>query len=124
MADYFADSFAFAAFFEGNARYVRLLRRKKVITSAANLLELYGTLTRRVGRDEARELASAIVPLVVPIPIETVWTAGEFRLEMRRKKQHCSYIDAWGYAAAREFGIPFLTGDPAFRSLEGVEFVR
>ena len=32
--------------------------------------------------------------------------------------------DALGYAAATALEIPFIPGDDAFRSEEGVEFVR
>ncbi len=124
MADYYADSFAFVAFFEGNERYARILRRKQLVTSAMNVLEVYSTLLRRVSSEEARELASTIVPLVAPVPAEVALSAGDFRREMRRRKRDCSYIDAWGYAAAKQLEIPFLTGDPAFRAIANVEFVR
>lgn len=43
---------------------------------------------------------------------------------MRAKGLTCSYIDAAGYAHARRLGLPFLTGDPAFEGIEGVEFLR
>jgi hypothetical protein len=43
---------------------------------------------------------------------------------MRSKGLACSYIDAAGYALARRSGLPFLTGDPAFEGVEGVEFLR
>jgi predicted nucleic acid-binding protein len=124
LADLFADSYALVALLEGNERYVRIFRRKSVATSALNLLEVYSTLLRRLDRTEAKELAGGIVSMVVPVPVEVAFSAGEFRQVMRSRKRDCSYIDAWGYAAAQLLGVPFLTGDPAFRQIEGVEFVR
>lgn len=124
MTDLFADSYALVALLEGNERYVRIFRRRAVGTSALNLLEVYSTLLRRLDRTEAKELAGGIASMVVPVPAEVAFSAGEFRQVMRSQKRDCSYIDAWGYAAAQHLGIPFLTGDPAFRQVEGVEFVR
>lgn len=124
MADYLADSYALVAFLEGNERYGRIFRRKSLSTTALNVLEVYATLLRRVGASEARELCSALLPLAVSVPGEVALAAGEFRHRMRSMRKNCSYIDAWGYSAALDLGIPFLTGDPAFRGVEHVEFVR
>ncbi len=124
MVDLFADSYALVAVLEGNERYVRIFRRKDVVTSSLNLLEVYATLLRRIDPVESRELASGILAMIVPVPPEVAFIAGEFRQSMRSHRKDCSYIDAWGYAAAGNLGVPFLTGDPAFRGVEGVQFVR
>jgi len=124
LVDFLADSYALVAFLEGNERYVRIFRRKLLATTALNVLELYATLLRRLDTAEAREKCAAFLPLAVPVPAEIALTAGDFRHRMRSMKKDCSYVDAWGYAAARHLGIPFLTGDPAFRGIAHVEFVR
>ena len=124
MADLFADSYAIVALFEGNERYVGIFRRGRVVTSAFNVLEVYATLLRRLAPAEAEEKARAILEIVRDIPPEVALDAAQFRHEMRRRKRDCSYVDAWGYAAARSLGLPFLTGDPAFKGIPGVEFVR
>jgi predicted nucleic acid-binding protein len=124
LADLFADSFAIVAFFEGNPRYVRIFQRKRLVTSSLNVLEVYSTLLRRLPQAEAREKAAAVLELLVDVPAEAAFTAGEFRREMRERKRDCSYIDAWGYAASRYFDLEFLTGDPAFKGIPHVEFVR
>jgi len=124
LADFFADSYALVALLEGNERYVRIFRRKAIVTSTLNLLEVYSTLLRRFDRDESRELTAGVTSMIVPVPPEIAYAAGEFRQSMRSQRRDCSYIDAWGYASARHLGIPFLTGDPAFRHVEKVEFVR
>ncbi|MFZ1024227.1 MAG: PIN domain-containing protein [Thermoplasmata archaeon] len=124
MTDLFADSYALVALLAGNERYSRIFRRKSLATSALNVLEVYATLLRRLDRREARELSSGFLPIAVPIPPDVALAAGEFRHLMRSQKRDCSYIDAWGYASARHLQVPFLTGDPAFRTVDHVEFVR
>jgi predicted nucleic acid-binding protein len=124
LADYFADSYAFVAHLEGNERYNRIFRTKILVTTALNVLEIYSTLLRRIDSREAKQLASAFLRCVVPVPEESVLVAGEFRRAMRSRRRDCSYIDSWGYAAAKHLKIPFLTGDPAFRGIENVSFVR
>jgi predicted nucleic acid-binding protein len=124
LPDYFADSYALVAYLEGNPRYSRIFSRRVLCTSALNLLELYATLLRRIDAQEARSLSVPFLPLVIDVPAEVALNAAEFRQSMRSNKRDCSYIDAWGYAAAAELGVPFLTGDPSFKSLENVEFVR
>ena len=124
LAELFADSYAFVSLFEGNDRYLRIFRKKKLVTSALNVLEVYSTLLRRLPPSEAREFAEGMLTSVCSIPPEVALAAGEFRQSMRSLRKDCSYVDAWGYAAAVHLGLPFLTGDPAFRSVERVEFVR
>lgn len=124
MVDLFADSYAIVALFEGNERYVRIFRRGRVVTSAFNVLEVYATLLRRLTPAEAEEKARAILEIVRDISPEVALDAAQFRQEMRHRRRDCSYVDAWGYAAARSLGMPFLTGDPSFKGVPGVEFVR
>ena len=124
MVDFLADSYALVAFLEGNDRYVRIFRRKRMVTTALNVFEVYATLLRRVDEEKAKEVCSGLLPLTVDVPPEVALVAGDFRHRMRSIKRDCSYIDAWGYATARDLRVPFLTGDPAFRGIDHVEFVR
>jgi predicted nucleic acid-binding protein len=124
LTDFLADSYAFVGFFEGNERYARIFRHRSVVTTALNVLEVYATLLRRIDREEARTHALALIRLVAEIPSEVAIAAGEFRQRMRVRHRECSYIDAWGYASARALSVRFLTGDPAFKGVDNVEFVR
>jgi hypothetical protein len=124
LADFLADSYALVAFLEGNDRYVRIFRKKAPATTALNVLEVYATLLQRVEVEIAQEVCSGLLPLTVAVPAEVAVIAGDFRHRMRSMKRDCSYIDAWGYATARRLGLPFLTGDPSFRGIDHVEFVR
>jgi len=124
LTELLADSYAFFALWEGNDRYVRIFRQKKVVTTALNVLEVYATLLRRLGPQVATPNARACAALVVQVPSEAAFTAGEFKQKMRAERKDCSYIDAWGYGASRTLGLEFLTGDPTFKGVEGVRFVR
>lgn len=124
MPDLLADSYALISLLEGNERYRRIFERKKIATTALNVLEVYSTLLRRIARDDARQICVGLLPHTVDVPSEVALLAGEFRVSMRGKKRDCSHIDAWGYASAQYLRIPFLTGDPAFHGLTNVEYVR
>ena len=124
MPDLFADSFGLVACLEGNPRYVIIFRHRTLATTALNILELYATLAYRVTTAEARELSAGSLPMVQSIPGDVALPVGEFRLSMRARRRDYSYIDTWGYAAVRPLGVPLLTGDPAFKPIDHVEFVR
>jgi len=42
---------------------------------------------------------------------------------LRRTIKKASYVDALGYVLAKRCRARFLTGDPAFKGVEDVEFV-
>jgi len=124
LADLLADTYAFIEAFAGNERYARIFRHRTVVTTALNVLEVYAILLRRLERADARSHALSLIPYVSQVAPESAIAAAEFRQTMRDRHRDCSYIDAWGYTAARTVGARFLTGDPAFKGLENVEFVR
>ncbi len=124
MADCFADSYGLVALLAGERRYARIFQSEDVVTSAMNVLEVYATLLRKVPPSEARAVAIGLLGSVIEVPTEVAFSAAEFRQRMRARRRDCSYIDAWGYAAARHFSIPFLTGDSAFEGIDGVRFLR
>ena len=50
--------------------------------------------------------------------------ASSFRLDQRRLGRNVSLVDTLGYVIANKLGIPFLTGDSAFKDLNNVEYVK
>ena len=126
MADFLADTYALWALYNGSARYRPYFERKDLVTTSMNLVEFAATLLR-AGRIEERELKVILSPLrglVIEPASEVVEAAASFKASMAKARRNCSHIDAWGYATARSLAVPFLTGDEAFRSLPGVEFVK
>ena len=124
MAEFLADSFAFIAHFEGNPRYVRIFSTAAIQTTAMNVVEIHSTLLRRVDPEKALVFSKLALAKVIDVPSEVAIRAAEFKRKMTRQKLNCSHIDAWCYCAALALGMKFLTGDPIFKGLENVEFVR
>ena len=63
------------------------------------------------------------MPAEVALAAATTRLAINGRLLAAGSEKRASYIDSWGYEAARALGLPFLTGDPVFKGLPNVEFV-
>ena len=124
MPDLFADSYAFFARAEGNPRYLRLFQHRSVVTSALNLVEVYGVMLRRLEPELARRHAHACARYLTAIPDDVAFEAAQFKRRMEADRRNCSTVDAWGYSAAQRLGCPFLTGDIPFKGLPNVEFVR
>ena len=131
MTRYLADTFALIEALAGHPRYSRIAASKAIVTTALNVLELhYALLRSRLSTAEAEHASRAALNLVVEVPPDVAMSAARTRLAVNERlarakdKARMSYIDAWGYEAARALGLPFLTGDPVFRRMAGVEFVR
>ena len=50
--------------------------------------------------------------------------AMKLRVKLKREGRDISYADALGFFLSGKMGIKFLTGDKAFRGLDGVEYVE
>jgi hypothetical protein len=71
----------------------------------------------------ASDLVNSFYKYVIDFDSSDIAGAMSLRRELKRKKLDLSYADALGYFLSRKMGIKFLTGDPAFEKLKGVEFV-
>ena len=130
MTRYLADTYAFIEAFTGNPRYARIFRSGEVATTALNVVELHYSLLRRgVPTDEAEQLSRATLRLVVEVPAGVALAAAGTRFAINQKNRkarssrRASYVDVWGYEAARNLGLSFLTGDPVFKGMPNVTFV-
>ncbi len=94
-------------------------------TAWLNLMEVYHSLLRDGGpRDKAREVVSAFRPLLMDFSVDEVLDAMDMRAKWPRKRPRISYVDAVSYHLARSRKLLFLTGDPAFKGLPSVTFIR
>lgn len=124
MNDFYADTYAILAGLDGDPAYVSRLRSASFRTGWLNLYEAYyAQLARGVLPEEARWRLAPFEPAATNIAWSTLRAAAELRHRFLTEGRRCSYIDAAGYARARELGLPFLTGDPAFKGVAGVEFL-
>ncbi len=95
------------------------------MTSILNLYEVhYAQISRGVPDEEARDNLAPFEGGALAPEWAALREASIFRLEMRQRGLSCSYVDAAGFVLARRAGLPFLTGDAAFESVEGVEFLK
>lgn len=125
MTDFFADSYALLAFLAGDPGYQKRFEGAGFRTSILNLLEVhYAQVSRGVPEPEAQGNLSPFELAAVTPDWPVLRQASIFRRDLRAEGLACSYIDAVGYAQARHLGLPFLTGDPAFEGIDGVEFLR
>lgn len=91
------------------------------MTSVFHLYELHVQIAK-AGSQEAADVAfRTLRNIALAVEDDDVLEAS--RLKMERRKLGFSYADALGYAMARRRSMPFVTGDQAFRGLDGVEFV-
>ncbi|MBI4361855.1 MAG: PIN domain-containing protein [Euryarchaeota archaeon] len=121
-AAYFFDTYALMAVFEGTESYHSYAGPGvRIATTELNLME-FAYVALRKGRPRAivERKFHDLLPYCRPLFSGLLLEAALFRTRHPRM----SYIDCIGYRMARELNVPFLTGDDAFRGMEGVEFVR
>lgn len=122
MTRYFADSYAYLAAMQGSSRYRTLLAGNELVTTPLNVLEVAFALRRHGGDVEAG--TAPMLAHCVDVPHHVAVAAARFRAQRLEAGADCSTVDAWGYATASHLGLPFLTGDEAFRGVPGVKFVK
>lgn len=115
----FLDTYALVEILNGSEVYRGFLA--EALTSIVHLYELHVQVARTAGDPPADVAFNALRGLAVPIEDPDILDASRFKRRHARKR--LSYADALGYAMARRRGIPFVTGDRAFRDIEGVAFV-
>lgn len=110
----------------GNRNYLRYFSSNsdKLSTSILNLMELYFHILRDAGENIAENSYAQFKQFDLPLTDNDVKSAMQLRLRLKATRLDISYADAIGYSMARRIGAKFLTGDLAFKSLSGVEFVR
>ncbi|MBI4451720.1 PIN domain-containing protein [Candidatus Woesearchaeota archaeon] len=121
MTEYYYDSYAVIEYINDNPAFASFFEEHTGILSIFHLVEIYYSVLREDSRDKAAEVLNALWPLTVQVAKETVEKAMAFKLAHR--KDELSYADCIGYALAQERNILFLTGDKAFRSVKGTQFV-
>jgi hypothetical protein len=122
LKTFFFDSYAMHEIVVGNKNFDKYLFEVSIMTTIFQLMELHYSLLRDYGKETADEEYDYFKKFVIEINDETIKKANEFRYKNKVKK--FSYIDCVGYTIARIRGIKFLTGDNAFKGVEGVEFVK
>mgnify|MGYP001613902058 CR=1 FL=1 len=122
METFFADTYAFFEYLNGNPKYIPYFKNNKIIASKLNLMELYyGTLIGP-GQKLAEAYYNSFISIVVDFNDFTIKQAMQFRAKNKHMK--FSYVDSMGYQLALQNSVKFLTSDKAFEGLPNVEFVK
>ena len=124
MPAYFADTYALLEHLKGHPEYVRLLSSGDYVTGLGNVTECAYKLIREGHGAVVEQAVAPMLACVSERPPAIALAAARFKRERIQAGADCSYIDAIGYASAQSLGIPFLTGDEAFRGVPGVKFVK
>ena len=92
-----------------------------VFTRQLNIYGFVASIVRAADEPRARKELALLHPNVLEAESEDLFVASRFRAE--HAKHRISHVDAPGYALARKHDMRFLTGDEAFKGIEGVERV-
>mgnify|MGYP001618431328 CR=1 FL=1 len=118
---YFFDTYAIIEIIRENKNYERYFE-EEIVTSVLNLGELYYSLLREKGENEANKWHEKLRQTALAVNPEIIRAAMKFRHD--NKNKNLSFIDCVGYKMAEEKGLVFLTGDQEFEGLHNVEFVK
>ena len=119
----FLDTYAIIEIYTGNPSYRKYsLNSIDAITTMFNLIEVYFVYLKKFGEKEADDIYGILKDMVVPIDELVVKDAMKFKLIHLKKR--FSFADCLGYITAQKLKAKFVTGDYAFKGLEGVEFLR
>ena len=119
--NYFFDSYGVIEVLANNKNYEKY-SYKNITLTKLNLFEIYHSVLRDSGEEDAEGVIKRYSPSVIDYDIETIKEAVRFRLHY--KKRNLSMTDCTGYVIAKKLGIKFLTGDKEFEDLDNVEFVK
>ena len=120
MAYYF-DSYAIIGLAESSPSYEKY-KEIEIITSVLNIGEIYQTILRKKGKEEADNWFKKANFKLLEITPEIIIEAVYFRYS--NKKNDFSLPDAVGYKLSLKHNLKFLTGDKQFENLSNVEFVK
>lgn len=116
---HFLDTYALVEILNGNPAYRGELDGAG--TSLYHLFELHVQLARLRDEPTADAVFGDLRPLAAEVEDADVLAASRFK--RAHPKKRLSYADVLGYAMARQRGIAFVTGDAAFRGMDGVRFI-
>lgn len=97
------------------------------VMSAVNLGEVFYTVHRRAGGQEAQELWWAVMSGELPIAVVDATAPRVLRAASIKARTQMSFADAFACATALEHRVPLLTGDPEIlraRDTLGIELIE
>jgi predicted nucleic acid-binding protein len=123
-AGFFYDSYAVLAYASGHHGYKKYFEDSDGILTKLNLLEIYYRSLEVHGSKVALNIAETFSKYLMDFGLKEIADSMKLRLEFKREGKNLSYADALGYSLSRKKGLRFLTGDRAFKGLDGVEYLE
>jgi predicted nucleic acid-binding protein len=120
---YFYDSYAVLAYTSGHQAYREYFEENDGVLTQLNLLEIFYRSLDQYDSKVAQDVLGSFYKYHVDFDEEDISASMRLRVVLKRKGLDVSYADALGYFLSQKMGMKFLTGDRAFRSLKGVEYV-
>jgi len=117
-----ADTYAIVELFKKNPSFFALGEEHTWIITEHALVEIYHYALKNYGERIARITYHAWRQRVEPLTEDATNRGMRFKLE--HKNENPSYADCIGWGTAQALGIPFLTGDKAFKGKPGVLWVQ
>jgi hypothetical protein len=125
LKPFFADTYALLAWYNGDPGFVGRFAGTTFRTGFLNLMEChFVNLKKGILAAESAAILRLAEPYAIAADWATLREAAATRHRLRSQGRNSSYVDAVGYVMAQREGLPFLTGDKAFKKLAGVEFLR
>ncbi len=93
--------------------------RSRLLVSAINAGEIYYILRKKHSEAlaESWREASVTLPVTLEVPgMEDIWEAAVLKSRYR-----LAYADAFAAALAQKYNCAVVTGDPQFRSIDGLQ---
>jgi predicted nucleic acid-binding protein len=121
---YFLDTCALLGYLKGEKAFEKTVESGNIILTRFHLMELYYIALKEQGEEMAERYYEAFSRYEEQLGEGTLKEGMKRRLSMQKRGLNVSYVDALGYQYAQEKGLLFVTSDPAFKALPGVEFIE
>lgn len=113
------DTYALVAISLDDKNYRDALKKPFVVPDLA-LAEFYDVMARKHNTQTADYWQKRLWLFSVPVPRALLIEA--VRMRRAKKELNLSLTDAAGYCLAQHLGLPFVTGDKAFKGMKGVDY--
>ncbi len=123
--EYIIDSYAWIEYYLGeDIRLKLLIETKEIATPTIVIAELSDKFARE--NENFKDFFQFINSRskIVPLSVEIALGSGKFKSQMRKKHKQFGLADATIYLTAKMSNSKLLTGDPHFKGLDSVEFIK